>query len=60
MLWDFLRVMTTNLNQNKQGVSYSENMKALAQAMKVYKGRKICDLFALNYAGPSYSTIKKR
>jgi len=27
--------------------------------MKVYRSRRICDLFALNFAGPNYKTIKK-
>ena len=58
-LWDFMRDIATNLNRRKEGVRFSENSKALAQAMKVYGGRRMCDLFALNYSGPSYSTIKR-
>jgi hypothetical protein len=47
------------LNGRKEGVRFYENSKALAQAMKVYGGRRMCDLFALNYSGPSYSTIRR-
>lgn len=43
-----------------EGFKFFDNSKALAQAMKVYEGRRMCDLFALNYNGPSYSTIKKK
>jgi hypothetical protein len=58
-LWDFMRDVAANLNRRKEGFRFSENSKALAQAMKVYGGRRMCDLFALNYSGPSYSTIKR-
>ena len=27
--------------------------------MKIYGGRRLCDLFALNFAGPSYDTIRR-
>lgn len=57
-LWDFMRDVAANLNR-KEGFRFSENSKALAQAMKVYGGRRMCDLFALNYSGLSYSTIKR-
>lgn len=57
-LWDFMRDVVANLNRRKQGFQFSENSKAMAQAMKVYGGRRMCDLFALNYCGPSYNTMK--
>ena len=47
------------MNRRKQGFRFSDNSKALVQAMKVYGGRRMCDLFSLNYAGPSYSTVKR-
>jgi hypothetical protein len=28
--------------------------------MKIFGGRRMCDLFALNYAGPNFSTIKRQ
>jgi len=58
-LWDFMRDIAANLNRRKDGFRFSENSKALAQAMKVYGGRRMCDLFALNYNGPSYNTVKR-
>ena len=58
-LWDFMRDVACNLNQKKQGMRWSTNSKAFSQAMKMYKGRRMCDLFSLNYGGPTYSTIKR-
>ena len=58
VLWDFLQDVASNLNRKMQGNRYSENSKALAQTMKVYGGRRMYDLFALNYAGPGYNTIQ--
>ena len=48
-----------NLNRVRQGHRFSKNTKSYAEAMKIYGGRRMCDLFALNYAGPSYSSIKR-
>ena len=58
-LWDFLRDVATNLNQVRQGYRFSKNTKSFAQAMKIYGGRRMCDLFALNFGGPSYDCIKR-
>ena len=58
-LWDFLRDVATNLNQVSQGDRFSKNTKSFAQAMKIYGGRHMCDLFALNFEGPSYDTIRR-
>jgi hypothetical protein len=58
-LWDFLRDIATNLNRVRQGHKFSQNFKSFAQAMKIYGGRRMCDLFALNFAGPSYFSIKR-
>ena len=58
-LWDFLRDVATNLNRVRQGHRFSKNSKYFAQAMKIYGGRRMCDLFALNFGGPSYDSIKR-
>jgi len=55
----FLGDVVANLNRKKEGFRYLENFKALAQAMKVYRGRQLYDLFVLNYSDPSYNTIKR-
>ena len=58
-LWDFLRDIAQNLNlEKKNGHRYSKNSKSFTQAMKIYSGRRMCDLFALNLKGLNYSTIK--
>jgi hypothetical protein len=28
--------------------------------MKIFGGRRMCDLFSLNYAGPNFSTIRRQ
>lgn len=58
-LWDFLRDVATNLNRVRHGHRFSKNTKSFAQAMKIYGGRRMCDLFALNFGGPSYDSIKR-
>jgi hypothetical protein len=58
-LWDFLKDVAKNLNQKKQGWYYSANTKSFYQAMKVYGGCRMCELFALNFAAPSFNTIKR-
>jgi hypothetical protein len=58
MLWDFMKDVATNLNRKKRSCRYSENTKAFAQTVKIYGGRRICDLFTLNFVGPSWSTVK--
>ena len=58
-LWDFLRDVATNLNRVRQGHRFSKNTKSIAQAMKIYGGRRMCDLFALNFGGPSYDCTKR-
>ena len=58
-LWDFLKDVATNLNQKKQGIRWSTNSVAFSQAMKMYGGRRMCELFSLNFAGPTYSTTKR-
>jgi hypothetical protein len=59
-LWDFFRDVAQNLNRKKAGHRYSKNTKSFVQAMKIFGGRRMCDLFALNYAGPNFSTIKRQ
>lgn len=56
---DFLRDVAANLNRVRHGHKFSKNTKSYAEAMKIYGGRHMCDLFALNYVGPSYSSIKR-
>lgn len=51
--------MAANLNCRKEGIRFSETSKALVQAMKVYGGHKMCNLFAWNYCGPNYNTVKR-
>jgi hypothetical protein len=58
-LWDFLRDIANNLNRQKQGHRYSKNTKSFYQAMKIYGGRRMCNLLSLNFAAPSFSTIKR-
>ena len=58
-LWDFLQDVAQNLNRDSQSNRYTLNTKCFAQTMKVYGGRRMCDLFALNFVGPNYSTIKR-
>jgi hypothetical protein len=59
-LWDFFWDVAQNLNRRKAGHRYSKNTKSFAQAMKIFGRRRMCDLFALNYAGPNFSTIKRK
>lgn len=58
-LWNFIQDVARNLNRSDKGNRHSENMKYFTQAMKVYGGRRMCNLFALNFARPHYSTIKR-
>jgi hypothetical protein len=57
-LWDFMKDVATNLNKKKGGCRYSANTTAFAQTIKIYGGRRMCDLFTLNFVGPSWSTMK--
>jgi hypothetical protein len=59
VLWDFLRDVANNLNRKKQGHRFSKNTKSFCQAMKVYGGRCMCDLFSLNFGAPSFSSVKR-
>ena len=58
-LWDFLKDVAANLNRKDSGNRYSENTKCFAQAMRIYGGRRLCDLFALNFAGPSFDSTRR-
>jgi hypothetical protein len=58
-LWNFMKDVATNLNRKKQGFRFSTNSKSFAQTLKIYGGRRMCDLFSLNFAGPTYMTIKR-
>ena len=59
VLWDFLKDLAANLNRKKSGNRYSENTKSFAQAMRIYGGRRLCDLFALDFTGPSFDSIRR-
>ena len=56
--WDFLRDVAANLNCSKNSYRFPKNMKSFAQAIKIYRGKRMCDLFLLNFAAPSYNTMK--
>ena len=58
-LWDFLRDVAENLNRDRRGQRYRDNTKCLGEVMKVYGGRRMVDIFALNFAGPSYRQVKR-
>ena len=58
-LWDFMKDVAANLNRSDRGNRYSENTKCFTHAMRIYGGRCLLDLFALNFVGPSYDTIHR-
>jgi hypothetical protein len=49
----------SNLNRKRQGCKFNGNTKTFAQAMKIYRGRRMCDLFTLNFVGPTFLTVKR-
>ena len=53
-----MRNVVKNLNYKNVGIIFSKNSKSFAQVMKMYGGRRMCDLFSLNYCNTSYSIIK--
>ena len=58
-LWDFFKDVAANLNKKDSGHRYNDNTKCFSQAMRVYGGRRLCDLFSLNFARPSFDTIRR-
>ena len=58
-LWDFLKDVVANLNWSKSRARFTNNSKSFCQAMKMYGGRHMIDLFNINYNGLSYSTVKQ-
>ena len=58
-LWDLLRDVVQNLNRDRRGKRYSKNTKCLGEVMKVYGGRRMVDMFPLNYSGASYRQVKR-
>jgi hypothetical protein len=58
-LWDFMKDATTNLNRNRQGKRFSANTRAFAQTLKIYRGMRTCDMFSLNFTGPTFSSVKR-
>ena len=57
-LWDFMKDVAANLNRKNSRNCYSENTRCFSQAMRIYGGRCLCDLFSFNFAGPSYDSIQ--
>ena len=57
VLWDFLQDVAANLNQSDCGKRFTENTKSFALAMKIYGSKRMCNLFELNYIGPSYQIV---
>lgn len=49
-LWDSMKDVASDLNRKKKGFRFSSNSKSFSPAMKIYGGRRMCDLFSLNYA----------
>ena len=58
-LWEFLQDVAKNLNTKKNAHWYSKNNKAFTKAMKIYGGRRMADLFSLNFYSLSYDTISR-
>ena len=58
-LWDFMKDVAANLNRKKEGNRYSEITKCFSHAMRIYGGRRLCDLFALNFVGPNFDSIRR-
>jgi hypothetical protein len=54
-----MKDVTRNSTRKKQGWRFSANTKSFMQAMKIYGGRRMCDLFTLNFAAPSFNTIRR-
>lgn len=48
--------MAANLNRS-DGKRLKENTKSFALAMEMYGGKRICNLFELNYTGPHYEIV---
>jgi hypothetical protein len=51
--------VVSNINRPKQGARYPENTKCFAEAMRMYRGKRMCDLFTVNFDGPEMSIIKR-
>lgn len=49
----------SNINRSKQGTKYPENIKYFAEAMRMYRGKSVCDLFTVNFGVPEMSIIKR-
>jgi hypothetical protein len=58
-LWDFLRDVATNLNRVRHCHIFLKNTKSFAQTMRIYGGKRMCDLFTLNFGGLSYDCTKR-
>jgi len=54
-----LKDVAANLNRKKSGNRYSENTECYLQAMRIYGGHRLCDLFSFNFVGPSFDSIRR-
>ena len=58
-MWDFIKDIAANLNRKDSRNRYSENTKCFLPAMRIFGGRRLCNLFSLNFAGPSFDSIQR-
>jgi len=58
-LWDFMKDVASNLNRKDSRKRYNENTKCFSQAMRIYGGHCLCDLFAFNSVGPSFDSFRR-
>jgi len=58
-LWDFFKDVGANPNRKDSRNCYSENSKYFAQAMRIYEGSRLCDLFSFNFVGSNYDSIRR-
>ena len=56
-LWSFMKDVASNLNHKKSRHQFKNNTKCFTQAMKMYRGKRMVDLFSSNNGGPEMSTI---
>jgi len=52
-----MKDIAANLNRKKSRHRFTNNTKCFTQATKMYGGKRMVDLFSLNYGGPKMSTV---
>ena len=52
-----MKDIASNLNCKNLGHRFTKNTKCFTQAMKMYRGKIMVDLFSLNYGGLEMSTV---